>query len=59
LHLSTVDNLAATAPTDAQGQFVFDNLPPGTYTLQASHPGFDARWFGACTDEDQGDAFEL
>jgi hypothetical protein len=27
--------------------------------LQASHPGFDARWFGACTDEDQGVAFEL
>jgi hypothetical protein len=59
LHLNTIENLAATAPTDAQGHFFFDNLPPGTYTLRASHPGFDARWFGACTDEDEGVALSL
>ena len=27
---------------DAAGQFVFDSLPPGTYTIKAEFPGFTA-----------------
>lgn len=30
-----------TAVTDASGSFTFSRLPPGTFTLQASHPSFD------------------
>lgn len=31
---------AREAQTDASGMFIFDNLPVGSYTLEASKPGF-------------------
>ncbi|MBV8811410.1 MAG: carboxypeptidase regulatory-like domain-containing protein [Acidobacteriaceae bacterium] len=48
LHLDGPGNLAATAVTDAEGRFSFENLPPRRYLLEARHTGFDNTWFGAC-----------
>lgn len=38
---------ARTAYTDAQGRFVFSNLPYGRYTLEANKPGFVRSPYGA------------
>lgn len=59
LHLNTADNLAATAATDSNGLFSFQDLPAGTYTLEARHTGFDTTWFGACSGEQQGTPIEI
>jgi hypothetical protein len=32
----------AVAPVDANGEFVFASLPPGTFTIEASAPGFNS-----------------
>jgi Carboxypeptidase regulatory-like domain len=48
LHLNTAGDLAATAATESDGRFTFDNLPAGTYLLAARHTGFDTSWFGSC-----------
>ena len=34
------DHSSRTVTTDSQGAFVFVNLPPGTWSLQAASPGF-------------------
>lgn len=33
--------------SDRKGQFAFANVPPGTYLLEATHPGFKTRNLGA------------
>src|SRR5215210_6329203 len=38
--LETSTNVARTTTTGNEGRFVLAALPPGTYTITATHPGF-------------------
>jgi protocatechuate 3,4-dioxygenase beta subunit len=47
------------ADTDIDGRFAFDRLPPGTYRITASKPGFVTMGYGAERHSDVAGAIEV
>jgi len=52
-------SITMTATTDENGRFAFSNLPPGSYSMIATHDGFVRSAFGDAARTESGKGFRL